>query len=144
MQYWKKSWVYLVLLYHLSLIFFYLTKKTKKDILHKHEQFIQHPHISNKNKQLHIIHSNRSWRFYIVVFRKPRHTVHTCTCTCTSIIYTPQVFYWQLLLFRFTLSIDVHSPKIQHISSIHFHSLLFGIIAYHFDRTFIKVGVQLS
>lgn len=116
------------------------TKKTKKDILHKHEQFIQHPHISNKNKQLHIIHSNRSRRFYIVVFRKPRHTVHTCT----SIIYTPQVFYWQLLLFRFTLSINVHNSKIQHTSSIQFHSLLFGIIAYHFDRTFIKVGVQLS
>lgn len=128
--------------YFISLWFFFIKLKKQRRIscILKHEQFIQHPHISNKNKQLLIIHSNRSWRFYIVVFRKPRHAVYTCT----SIIYTPQVLYWQLSLFRFTLSINVHNSKIQHTSSIHFHSLLFGIIAYHFDRTFIKVGVQLS
>lgn len=119
--------------------FIKLKKPKNNDILHKHEQFIQHPHISNKNKQLRIIQSNQSWRFYIVVFRKPRQPVHISASYC--IIYTQQVFYWQPSLFRFTSSdLNVHNPKIQHTSSIQFHSLSFCIIAYHFD----KIGVQLS
>lgn len=133
------------MLFRLALMcFIKLKKKNNNDILHKHEQFIQHPHISNKNKQLRIIHSNQSWRFYIVVFRKPRQPVHTFLYI-SIILY--HIHTTSILLATFTFQIqytvsnlNVHNPKIQHTSSIQFHSLSFCIIAYHFD----KIGVQLS
>lgn len=128
--------------YFISLWFFFIKLKKQRRIscINMNNLFNILTLVIKINNYISYIATNHGDSIYIVVFRKPRHTVHTCT----SIIYTPQVFYWQLLLFRFTLSINVHNSKIQHTSSVQFHSLLFGIIAYHFDRTFIKVGVQLS